>query len=565
MTYRSASRDIYTSRALAQLPRLLTCLDRNPFSPTYGCFHRDYWLYKTSDFPDAIRQFGILSLALVYTHDFPGNLYFRNAIVKEWTEASMMYCVTIQHRDGTFDEFYPYERGWVGPTAFIAYALAESFALLKDTMDSKLHAPVLACIRKAALAVSKGDREKDHLANHHAMACLALWKANKLLREEWLAAAYQRQWGSFLQYHNFSEGWSVEYDGPDPGYLSATISFLARIYKEDPMVEMYEVLARSVDFAAHFAFPDGSFAGMPGSRNTQHFYPGGVEIFGKGYLPAAAVAEKMLAALGEGKLVPPEIMSDRYVFYRVPELLLSWIEYASVQEPLPILPYEQPGYFRYFGKAGIYVRTTLSHYFIASLAKGGVCRVFNLRSRLSLLDDGGIVLIAGNGRILTSQWIDPSAQIKAGEEYWTVSGNLNSIPMHRSFNPAKFVLFRIFLAIISLSPRISHWLKGIIRSALIHSPRTTGTAYKRTFRIQGNELCITDEIRLHKSRSLQSLRIGGHFYTRYVPQSRFFQPYELIDHTWNASPGELKELQRTGVLKIERKVNLSIPPDSNPS
>lgn len=557
MTYRNASRDNYTSKALAQLPRLLTCLDRNPFSPTYGCFHRDYWLYKTSDFPDAIRQFGMLSLALVYNHDFPGNPYFKNTMVKEWAVASMMYCTTIQHRDGTFDEFYPYERGWVGPTAFVAYALAESYALLKHTMDPALHAPVLACIRKAALSISRGDQEKDLLANHHAMACLALWKANKLLREEWLSKAYQRQWKNFLQYHHFSEGWSVEYDGPDAGYLSATISFLARIYKEDPTVEMYEVLARSVDFAAHFAYPDGSFAGMTGSRNTQHFYPAGFEILGQEYLPATAVAEKMLAALGEGKLVSPEIMSDRYVFYRVPELLHAWIEYASVQESLPMLPYEQPEYFRFFEKAGIYVHTTLSHYFIASLAKGGVCRVFNLRSGLPLFNDGGIVLTLKQGRVLTSQWMDTSARTEAAWNSWKVSGSLNSIPMHRNFNPARFILFRIFLSGISLSPRISHWLKGIIRSVLIHSHGKVAVAYERTFRIQGSNLYITDEIRLNRKASFRSLRIGGHFYTRYVPQSRFFQFYELNDQAWNAGPDELIELQRAGILKTERMINLS--------
>lgn len=499
----------------------------------------------------------MLSLALVYNHDFPGNPYFKNTMVKEWAVASMMYCTTIQHRDGTFDEFYPYERGWVGPTAFVAYALAESYALLKHTMDPALHAPVLACIRKAALSISRGDQEKDLLANHHAMACLALWKANKLLREEWLSKAYQRQWKNFLQYHHFSEGWSVEYDGPDAGYLSATISFLARIYKEDPTVEMYEVLARSVDFAAHFAYPDGSFAGMTGSRNTQHFYPAGFEILGQEYLPATAVAEKMLAALGEGKLVSPEIMSDRYVFYRVPELLHAWIEYASVQESLPMLPYEQPEYFRFFEKAGIYVHTTLSHYFIASLAKGGVCRVFNLRSGLPLFNDGGIVLTLKQGRVLTSQWMDTSARTEAAWNSWKVSGSLNSIPMHRNFNPARFILFRIFLSGISLSPRISHWLKGIIRSVLIHSHGKVAVAYERTFRIQGSNLYITDEIRLNRKASFRSLRIGGHFYTRYVPQSRFFQFYELNDQAWNAGPDELIELQRAGILKTERMINLS--------
>ena len=62
-------RKYYIEKALSQIPRILGSMDRNKFSPTYGCCHRDYWLYKTSDFPDAVRQFGIHALALVYKFD----------------------------------------------------------------------------------------------------------------------------------------------------------------------------------------------------------------------------------------------------------------------------------------------------------------------------------------------------------------------------------------------------------------------------------------------------------------------------------------------------------------
>lgn len=58
-----ANRETYAKLALDQIPRLLGNLDRNSFSPTYGCFHRDYWLYKTSDFPDSVRQFAVQALA----------------------------------------------------------------------------------------------------------------------------------------------------------------------------------------------------------------------------------------------------------------------------------------------------------------------------------------------------------------------------------------------------------------------------------------------------------------------------------------------------------------------
>ena len=60
----------YSRRAISQIPRILGNMDRSDFSKTYGSMHRDYWLDKTSDFSDAVRQFGVHSLALVYQNKF---------------------------------------------------------------------------------------------------------------------------------------------------------------------------------------------------------------------------------------------------------------------------------------------------------------------------------------------------------------------------------------------------------------------------------------------------------------------------------------------------------------
>jgi len=173
----SLLRDVYAEKALSQIPRLLGNMDRNPFSPTYGCFHRDYWLDKTSDFPDAVRQFGVQSLALVYKKDFPNNIYKHKDKVKDWAIAGLDFWAKIQHKDGSFDEFYPYERGWVGPTAFTTFTTIESYILLKDEVPVDIEERVLSAIKNSAYFIIKGESEEDHLANHHAMACLGILRA----------------------------------------------------------------------------------------------------------------------------------------------------------------------------------------------------------------------------------------------------------------------------------------------------------------------------------------------------------------------------------------------------
>lgn len=76
-------RDRYAALALPYIPRLLHLIDRNPLSPTYGCFDRAYWHYRTMDFPCGMSQEFVLPLALVYARDYPDNTFRGVARVRE--------------------------------------------------------------------------------------------------------------------------------------------------------------------------------------------------------------------------------------------------------------------------------------------------------------------------------------------------------------------------------------------------------------------------------------------------------------------------------------------------
>ena len=123
-------RSVYQEKAISQIPRILGNMDRSNFSATYGSLHRDYWLDKTSDFSDAVRQFGIQGLALVYKYKFNNNIYYQNENVLDWVIAGMEFWASIQHKDGSFDEFYPYERGWIGPTGFTTFSIISELRTL---------------------------------------------------------------------------------------------------------------------------------------------------------------------------------------------------------------------------------------------------------------------------------------------------------------------------------------------------------------------------------------------------------------------------------------------------
>ncbi len=544
-------RDEYAEKALSQIPRLLGNMDRNPFSPTYGCCHRDYWLYKTSDFPDAVRQFAVHALAMVYKFDFPGNIYKGKDKVRDWAIAALDFWASIQHEDGSFDEFYPYERGWVGPTAFTTFSSIEAYSLLLDEIPRDVAERVRRTIDRAATFIAAGETEEDHLANHHAMACLSLWKAYRLLDEPKLEKAYHRAWEVFSTYHDFEEGWSREYDGIDPGYLSATVSFLGKVYQDTRGQEILRLLKQSVEVCSYFAYPNGFYAGSLGSRNTLHFYPHGFEILSSEVPLAAAVADKMLEGLRQGKLVPPEIISDRYVVYRVPEFLQAYLDYGSRPKSPPPLPYESEPFTRYFRNMRVFVANQSKYYVIANLAKGGVVKAFDKGSGRLALNDCGILGRLEDGTIVTSQWIDPAYECRVNDKTWALEGVLHSLPSNKLFTPLKNILFRMILVGFGWIPSFSHWLKGTIRKALILGSDSTKITFQRRLKLGEDFVQIFDRIQSNDRNGFESLSIGDEFFVRYVPQSRYFQRQELDTEGWRADQSALHELNATKTFRRE--------------
>jgi hypothetical protein len=551
-----AKREAYARLALDQLPRLLGNLDRDPFSPTYGCFHRDYWLEKTSDFPDAVRQFSVHALALVYKHEMPGNVYEGNTRIRDWAVAALDFWASIQHKDGSFDEFYPYERGWVGPSAFTAYTSAEAFALLRDEMAPDVVARITAALRKTAQFIGAGESEEDHLGNHHAMACLAVHTVARVLGEEAaFEPAYQRLWSGFLTYYDADEGWCREYDGPDPGYLSAVVSFLGKIYAHRPDPELNEVMQGAARTCAHFLYPDGGYAGTLGSRNTVHFYPHGFELMAASNPLAAAVAERALASIDRGGMVPPPVMSDRYVHYRVPEYLLAYLDYGVRPDTLPPLPSESDGQRMVLARAGVASRTEGRVYAVANLAKGGPVKVFDRAEGRSLLNDAGLIGKLSGGKAFTTQWIDPDNRVSIKDDKWSVEGTAGYVPSAKVFTPLKGLIFRAVMVAVGWHPGLSHLIKGQIRKTLILARKRAPVRFARAIEFEGDTVTVSDTVTLDAGALVQSLRIGGEFHVRYVPQSRYFQPHELSDGARYLTDSELARLNSDRRLTVERVVS----------
>lgn len=533
-------------------------MDRNPFSNTFGCLHRDFWLEKVSDFPDSIRQFGTQALAIIYKNELKDNPYYLNSKILEYTIASIKFLSLIQHNDGSFDEFYPNERGWVGPTAFVLFNLCESFKLIKEDMHVKDRKIAENIIFKAAKYVARGEIEKDDLANHHAMACLAVWKSHKVLEIDSLKRDFEERLKIFKRYHDYREGWSLEYDGIDPGYLSATVSFLGKIFKDEPREDLFEILEKSVQTCSYFVYPNGFYGGTIGSRNTLHFYSHGFEILAPNLPLARCIADKMLAALSNGRVVPPAIMSDRYFAYRICEYLESFIDYApNKSSEIVKLPCEDSGQIKYFENAQIYSRTTDNHYFLVNLAKGGVIKIFDKKSGALVTNNCGSILETKNKKQLTSQIIHKDTKVEINSNVIVVSGNLKFVPSTKLFSPLKNIIFRIVLLSICWNGNLAQRFKAWIRSILILGNKVSHSYFCREISFEKKqELKINDTIKYKEKSPLNRIMFGGEFAVRYVPQSRYFQNQELRDFNEKFEGEEIKRIMNEGEIKHMSKISL---------
>jgi hypothetical protein len=542
-------RAVYAVKGLSQIPRLLTLLNRNEFSSTYGSFQRTFWLDKSDDFPNALPQFGTHALALAYNHKMPGNIYYRQDKIKKWCMAAMKYWTTIQHKDGSFDEFYPNERGWAGPTGFLLYAMLESYRIFKEDIPQSMEEDFLETCRKAAIFLGKHD-EQGVLANHHAMAVLPVYSAYDILRDKKILKLFHERLNHFYTFVS-KEGWSLEYDGADNGYLSATVSFLSKLWKMYQSAKLLDVIKKSIEFSSYFVYPNGYYGGSMGSRQTLHFYPHGYEMWAKKIPLAGAIADKMLIGLSQGKLVPPEIQADRYFLYRTPEMLLSYIDYTQRSKKVPV-PYEQKPFTRFFPHGKYFIKKDDEYYLIANLAKGGVIKIFDKKNNLIYNDNGMIGKL--DKMTVTSQWIDKDYKIRKSADSVGVSGELNLVP-EKVFNPYKGLVFRSVMLTAGANTLLSYWLKGLIRNLLIFGNKKSKVKFSRTIGFSGKNIEINDKIQNTSGKDLKRFRVGDEFFVRYVPQSMFFQPVELDIKGFEFNDHILKALNSEKVVELKREVD----------
>lgn len=534
--------DVYLKYALSEIPRILGLVDRNPFSKTYGCFDRNYWHYKIIDFPSGMNQAYVLALALVYKNRLKDNPYFNVKRIKELVVAGIDFMIRSSHRDGSCDDYYPYERA-LGATSFSLYAATEAYMVLG--LDDKRFRDFFI---KRGRWILKND-EPVPLANHQAGTALALYNVYLITKDKTFLAAARKRVRRTISLQS-PEGWFQEYGGCDPGYLTATIDFLSKYFIKSGDKSVLKPIDKAIRFASFFVHPDGSYAGEYGSRGTFDYLPAGFEIMRSSSIPAGKIADVCLEGIKDKKHAFMNDEKSAHIFaYNFIQAYLTRKNAKTVRETGGIGErFSGKDFLREFRDARIAVMRKGDYYLVVSYAKGGVLKLFK-KGRLVLSDTG---YIARTGKyLLTNQGLGTN-RIKVKSDAESIDVNINSDFSKvnlRTMGIKDMVLFRLFLLLFGRFRFTSFFVKRLLTSIMITKRKTLPVVCQRSISV-GKKVWIKDRIVLSGDRRIDRLALTTDFVSAHVPLTKFYQDGSL--RSWNDLSGYLDELNSKGSVIIER-------------
>ena len=519
---------VYMSSAVPCVPRLLGLLDRNPSSSTYGCFDRNYWHYKILDFSNGRLQEAALTLALLYTVEYPQNLYCNIKKIKEWSLAAMEFLESIQNSDGSFNEYYPHEHAFV-TTAFSCFAVSEGLLLLGERPPG-----IVEMLRKSGKFLLKINELE--VVNQNLGACAALYNVYTLTGDELFKKGAQEKLKTSLDRQS-EEGWFYEYGGPDIGYLSVALYYLAQYCKKTEDLRALQSLKKGVEFLSHFLHPDGTAGGEYGSRNTTYMVPDGVEICAHHDACASYLASGIRASLQHKTGITPSDLDDRYL----PTMLYTYIQAFTDCNPLPEKKEPESCFFP---ESGLVVKKSPQYHFIANLRKGGVFKVF---TENNIVSDSGFVGRLSNGDLVTSQWLGSSFTFTDEKSSYYVEGPLVRVP-EQKMTPLKSMIMRASLTIGR--EYASRTAKHYLRKQLITQKNTVPGTFQRVITLDEN-IHVKDT--LEGDITFETLHLQDHASLIYIPSSRYYIPSEI--KTPSYLTGDLStEFNKKKKIIIERDI-----------
>jgi hypothetical protein len=526
-------RDLFAREALAQIPKILTLQDRNPHSPTYGCFDRNFWHYKIIDFPAGMAAEFVWPLALAYALPLPDNPWHQQPAIREWTIAGMRYAARSAHRDGSCDDYFPFEKA-AGAAAFSLLAGFESYQLL-DLHDEEL---LEFFARRADWLAS--HHESGRLTNHQALIVLCLDHAGRLFASDRWDKLKEKRLRRVLEWQN-DEGWFQEYEGADPGYHTLTCGLLAQYLSLHPgRDDVRAALEKAIRFAAHFVHPDGSFGGEYTSRNTYNYFPHGFEIAAAWMPEAGALNERFASGLASG--LGPCYADDHIIGHHAWSYLLAWQHWRQ-ERPAATHP---PLGRTHFKNAGLLIERRGDATLYLALNKGGAFKFFR-GDRLVHSDTGLSLVVSGGKRRIAVSHLVGKYPHGLEDHRLTISGKLG---WAKTKQMTTFNLLALRALMFSAGRFFPDLIRKILQKILITGKKSAPFEFTRTLAWVGETLEVSDLLSAESWAHVEQAGIGASQTSIYVVMSRTYQAGQL--QPWTDLTHEVQKLADGAPLSHRR-------------
>ena len=509
----------YIPFIVKSVPRVLTQVDRDKHSKTYGCCDRNFWHLKIRDFSSAILQQTGLAIALLDTVDFEGNIYYKRNEAEAWAKATLYYWKKIQLRDGSYNEYYPNEHGFP-PTAFSLFSSCEIYKRLQ-VYDQNL---VEAMTKTGKYLISHIEKKAY---NQEIASITALYSLYTITNEKWVLEGLESKLRRILDLQSV-EGWFPEYGGADIGYLSVSLDMLAEYYWMSRDERVIEPLNKIIEFIKYFIHPDITVGGEYGSRNTTYFLPNGIEVMVHlGNKDAIAIKKFILRKSNEPGYFM-DAVDDRYYSHYLLHSFLRALEKEKMNvkpdSNVGLMPFESKEE-KYFPEAGLFVLSRMSKeissYCIIGAKKGGVIRTFidNQQS----ISDFGYRVNYGEGNIAVTNWQDNDYSVKKNGNYLEINGKFTKVSLKM---PSPI----LHLGLRMLSFVFGNKIISMLKKKIILVDKHTDITISRSIKWDDEKIIIDDKI---TSPELIELEAADNFSARHVASGKFYSISDISIHDEN--------------------------------
>jgi hypothetical protein len=460
--------------AARQLPRMLTQVCRDPGSPFFGSWDRNWWHYKIRDFSSIILQQGGYAMALAA--ELPMGTRLGEAGLRSIAAATVRFWNQRALRHGAFEEYYPYEQGYP-PVAFSSLAVAKiglkGIVPLSDIRDG--------------LKIAAGQllhRFEPEAANQQVAGTAAVAAIRKLAPDLVDETLFQSLLDRTLALQH-DEGWFPEYDGPDLGYLAVTLDCLWDIHDHTGDPRVRAALENGFRFIAWFVLSPLHCAGMHNSRNTDYFVPYAIARLASTPGPLQDQARQVFEVLFKDADSPAHFLAptdDRYWCHYIGQsvfrALTVWKE-AVVESPqMDALPSTA------LHGSGHQILSDDNLSVLVSSRKGGI--LTGSWGGTAEVSDFGWIIRRG-GKEYVTHWWTKNWQVTLGENSTKAEGKVVSHKEHTS-TPGKHAILRLVSFLFGCK------LIRTLKSILIFKKSDTEIHFSREIRLLNGQIVISDQL-----------------------------------------------------------------------